>query len=350
MIIREISASDKKAFNEAAGHPLQSFEWGEFRQKSGVKVVRRGIFEGKKLVIPIQVTIHPIPKTNWNVGYFPKGPMPDEYQLGALKQIGRENQCLLVKLEPNIASAVTVDQPESHAFKTIAGFLQDKGCRLGRPLFTKYSFQLDLTKSEEEILKNMHHKTRYNIGLAKRRGVRVRLDDSKESFELFLKLLFEETLPRQGFYAHTPNYYQKLWSVLKPAGMVHLLRADYQKETLAMFMVFVFNQKIYYPYGASTRQHPELMAPNLLMWEVIRFGKEKNCQLLDMWGALGPKASKKDRWYGFHRFKKGYGGQLVEFLGSYDLVLKPKWYPIYRIVNDLRWKYLRIKAGVKKLG
>jgi lipid II:glycine glycyltransferase (peptidoglycan interpeptide bridge formation enzyme) len=349
MIIRDVSASDKQRFNRQAGHPLQSFEWGEFRKLTGVKVIRKGVFEGKKLVTPIQVTIHGVPKMGWKIGYFPKGPMPDETQLKVLREIGGENRCLMIKMEPNIGSVIKAGQDQVKAWRAIDEFLRQQGCKSGRRLFAKYTFQLRLKKSEEDLLKAMHAKTRYNIHLAARKGVKVVRDNSEASFEWFLKLLFEETVGRQGFYAHTPGYFKNMWKVLKPAGIAHLLRASYKDNVLAVFMCFVFNKKIYYPYGASTREHRELMAPNLLMWEIIRLGKKLGCEKLDMWGALGPKANKKDPWYGFHRFKEGYGGSLVEFLGTYDLVLEPKLYPVYKTADMVRWGALRARAKVKRM-
>jgi len=349
MIIREITDKDKAAFNKLASHPLQSFEWGEFRKLTGVKVVRKGVFEKNKLVSGIQATIHPLPKINWNIGYFPKGRMPDEHQLEVLRQIGKKNKCIFIKLEPDVGATIEKHQIQLSAEKAIEEFLRKEGCKKGRPLFTKYSFQLDLKKSEDELLKKMHSKTRYNIRLAGRKGVKVVVDNSEENFKLFLYLLFQETLPRQGFYAHTPDYYKNLWEMLKPAGMVHLLRAYWKKETLAIFMVFIFNKKIYYPYGASTRKYRELMAPNLLMWEAIKFGRKQGCELFDMWGSLGPEANKKDPWYGFHKFKQGYGGDLVEFIGSYDLVLNEKLYPIYKTADKFRWGYLKAKTKIQQL-
>ena len=215
-------------------------------------------------------------------------------------------------------------------------------------MFTKHTFQLNLKTSEEEILARMHPKTRYNIRLAERKGVKVVIDNSENSFNWFLNLLFEQTVQRQGFYAHSPEYFKKLWSVLRPAGIAHLLRAYYKNETLAVFMIFVIYKKIYYPYGASTRNHRELMAPNLVMWQVIKEGKKLGCEILDMWGALGPKPNKKNSWYGFHRFKQGYGGDLMEFLGTYDLIINKSLYPIYRLADSLRWKGLKIKAFADK--
>ena len=319
---------------------MQAYEWGEFRELTGVKVVRKGVFEGQKLVTPIQLTIHRVPKLNLSLGYFPKGPMPDEVQLKVLEQIGKENNCVYIKLEPNVE--------KGNAFQEIDKFLTSRGCQKGRPLFTKYSFSLDLKPEETALLANMHPKTRYNIRLAERKGVKIKLDNSEASFEQFLKLLFQETVKRQGFYAHTPDYFKKMWQVLKPAGIAQVLRAEYEGKTLSAFLCFVFNKKIYYPYGASTREFKELMAPNLLMWEVIRWGKKLNCTTLDMWGALGPNPNKKDPWYGFHRFKQGYGASLVEFIGSYDLVLKQGQYRLLRVLEEGRWKGLKAKASISQ--
>jgi len=112
---------------------------------------------------------------------------------------------------------------------------------------------------------------------------------------------------------------------------------------LTAWILLKLNKTLYYPYGASSREHRELMANNLMMWEVIKFGKKEGCDLFDMWGSLGPDPDKNDPWYGFHRFKEGYGAELVEFVGSWDLVINPALYWIYRSGNKMRWMVLRLK-------
>jgi lipid II:glycine glycyltransferase (peptidoglycan interpeptide bridge formation enzyme) len=345
MLIRDLLASDKTALNQIASHPLQSWEWGEFRSQTGNEVIRKGVFEKNKLIQSIQVTLHQVPKFNWQIGYFPKGQLPDEAQMKVLNQIGKANNLVLIKLEPDITRAA---EGKNTGWNTIDSFLRQRGCRPGKRLFTQYSFQLDLTPSEDDLLAKMHPKTRYNLRLAQKNGVKIIQDDSDASFQWFLKLLFEQTVVRQGFFAHTPEYFKKLWQVLNATGIAHLMTANYQNEVLAAFMVFNFNHKIYYPYGASTREHKELMAPNLLMWELIRYGKANKAKMLDMWGALGPKADPNDPWYGFHRFKAGYGGQLVEFLGTYDLVLQPDKYLLYKQMDTVRSAGLKLKANLRR--
>jgi len=191
----------------------------------------------------------------------------------------------------------------------------------------------------------MKSKTRYNIKVAQKHGVQVIEDNSQSAFETYLKLTWETT-ERQGFYAHNQDYHRLLWETLMPTGMYHLMLAKYQKQVLAAYVFFVFNQVLYYPYGASTRSYREVMAPHALFWEAIKSGKKQGCKIFDMWGSLGPNPNPLDPWYGFHRFKEGFGGGLVEFLGTYDLVINPQIYPFYNLSNSLRWKFLRFKSKI----
>jgi lipid II:glycine glycyltransferase (peptidoglycan interpeptide bridge formation enzyme) len=339
MIVRSIGENERALYDAVVPHPLQSFSWGEFRAKTGTEVERIGIFDGGKLIQGFQITFHKLPYTSFTVGYFPKGTLPDEQMLSVLQDIGARHHALFIKLEPNIASPV--EKADAHA--EITSFLLSHGCVEGKPLFTRYSFQLSLSHTEEELLAAMHQKTRYNINLAERKGVKIEEDTSKKALEEYLTLL-DATTKRQGFYAHSKKYYEQMFDSLSPSGMLHIFKATYEGQTLSVWIVFVFNKKLYYPYGASSREHREVMANNLLAWEVIKFGKKQGCTDFDMWGSLGPNPNPKDPWFGFHKFKEGYGGTLVHFVGSYDLVFNSTWYSIFRKVDSLRWKILHLKS------
>ena len=197
----------------------------------------------------------------------------------------------------------------------------------------------------------MHQKSRYNIKIAQKKGVEVKEDNSDKTFEEYLRLT-KETTQRQNFYAHSEKYHRLMWETLRePKGKLsdnnrltaHLFKAIYKNEILVAWIVFVYKDTIYYPYGASSDNHREVMASNLMMWEVIKWAKKIGLKKFDMWGALGPNPDPKDPWFGFHRFKQGYGGRLVEFIGSYDLVLDKKLYLIFKLLNKLRWLYLKLK-------
>lgn len=304
-------------------HPLQSSEWGKFRKKTGIEVID---------VAPgFQMTIHPIPKLPYNIGYLPKCEMPDEKILEKLTKIGREKKCIFIKLEPNVLSHTSTN------YQLLALELKSST----HPLFTKYTFHLDLTKTENELLKNMKQKTRYNVRIAEKNNVVVKEETSDEAFNHYLKLS-RETWNRQKFFGHTEKYHRLMWETLRPAGMAHLLIAYYNDKPLTAWVVFLYKNVLYYPYGASSTEHKEVMASNLMMWETIKWGKKKGAKLFDMWGSLGPEPDTKDPWYGFHRFKEGYGANLVEFVGSYDLVISPILYSIYTIIHPIRQNLLRL--------
>ncbi|HEX7017490.1 MAG TPA: peptidoglycan bridge formation glycyltransferase FemA/FemB family protein [Patescibacteria group bacterium] len=340
MLIRPLREEEKDLYNRVVDHPLQSWEWGEFRKKTGVKVERVGFFQSGQLQRALEVSFHPIPVINQTAGYLPKGYMPDEEQLAALRQIAKPHHALFIKLEPNVAQPV--DTPSGH--KNISEFLQKEGAVPGRPLFTKYTYILDLTKDEEALFAQLESKTRYNVRVAYKKGVRIFENTSKEGMEQYLDLL-SKTTERQQFYAHGPEYFRTMWDTLGDSGMLKIFHAVYEEKILVSWIMFMFNGVLYYPYGASSRDNPEVMASNLMMWEMIRFGKEQGCRSFDMWGSLGPDADKSNPWYGFHRFKRGYNGTLYEFLGTYDLITGHKQvYNLFRVIEDIRWKLLRLRA------
>lgn len=335
MIVREVLPEEKEKFNQLAVHPLQSWEWGEFKEKTGRKVVRLGAFDppagGLKNVY--QLTVHPLPKIPYNILYFPKGPLPDQPMIEALKKLGENQKAIFIKMEPNIR-----DNPD------VARFLTENGCQKGKELFTPYSFQLDLRPTEEQLLVAMKPKTRYNIRVAQKHGVQIIEDNSPEAFEHYLRLT-RETTQRQRFYAHTEKYHRQMWEVMSCSKMAHLFLAKYQNQVLAAYIFFVFNKVLYYPFGASTRENQNVMAIYNLMWEAIKFGQKMDCRVFDMWGSLGPEPNPKDPYSGFHRFKEGFGGELVKFIGTYDLVINPPLYKLFNLANNLRWKFLHSKPA-----
>jgi lipid II:glycine glycyltransferase (peptidoglycan interpeptide bridge formation enzyme) len=196
----------------------------------------------------------------------------------------------------------------------------------------------------------MSSKTRYNIRVAQKHGVTIQEENTEEAFARYLKLT-QETTTRQGFYAHSLNYHRLMWRHLysqltthNSQPIAHLLTARYQGKILVTWIIFLFNNVLYYPYGASSSEHKEVMASNLMMWEAIKWGKQNGARLFDLWGTPGPDPKPTDPYYGFHRFKTGYGPKLVEFVGSYDLVLKQPHYQFFTLTDKFRWFLFKLKA------
>src|SRR5579871_1131580 len=113
MQIEHVTNNQREAFNSVATHPLQAYEWGEFREATGLHVIRRACVENKKMTQSFQLTIHPIPKLQWNIGYLPKGFLPTIELVRELYKIGKENKCIFIQLEPNVPVEIGKQQMES---------------------------------------------------------------------------------------------------------------------------------------------------------------------------------------------------------------------------------------------
>jgi len=339
MPVRSIAENERELYDKAVSHPLQSYEWGEFRKATGQNVERMGIFENDKLINAFQVSFHKIPFLNHTVGYFPKGNKPDIDQINALKETAKKQKSIFIKMEPNLACLYN---PDEEIFKTETDFLLQNGAVTGKNLFTKYNFHLNLTPGIDELFKNLRSKTRYNVRLAVKKGVKIIEDTSENGMETFIRLMQETTL-RQKFFSHTPQYFRTMWKTIgsKDTGMMRIFHAMYNGQSLTSWIVFLFNGKLYYPYGASSDAFREVMASNLMMWEMIKFGCEKKCGSFDLWGSLGPNADTKDPWYGFHHFKEGYNPSLMMNLGTYDLVYNKFLYKSFNLADKIRWFILR---------
>ncbi len=306
-------------------HICQSPEWGEVKTKVGTPAVRVG---------EVQLTLHNVPFLPFNVGYCPKVDV-EKIDWEKLKEAGKKHHCIFIKIEPN--------QPFNH--------LTIQQLRKSKPIFATQTILLDLTKSEEDLLAGMKQKTRYNVRLAQKKGVVVEERDDVEALEIFLKLQ-KETAKRQGFFIHPDDYYRTVWEVLRPKKMAYLLIASVrQPDTryqipdtpVVAWMLLKYQDTLYYPYGGSSTDFKNYMPSNLMMWEAIKLGKKLGCKVFDLWGATDDP---KDPWYGFTRFKLGYGGKLITFPGAYDLVLKPFLYYPFILVDRFRWWLLNFKKEV----
>jgi lipid II:glycine glycyltransferase (peptidoglycan interpeptide bridge formation enzyme) len=342
MIYRDVQTSEKEQFDSLAIHPLQTYVWGEFRKKTAVTVIRRVGETDGEIKSAYQMTIHPLPFLPFTIGYVPKSILPTPEMLSDMKRVGKEQNCIYIQIEPNVIKHQTPTsdlqapdlKPSHHA------------------LFTPNTFLIDLTLSEDDLKKNMHQKTRYNLTVSEKYHVEIKEDNSPEAFEEYLRLT-QETAKRQNFYAHGQAYHETQWETLpherqKDGGLSsHLLLATYtppeKKEpvTLAAWILFIQGDSLFYPYGTSSELYREVMASTRMMWGAIQFGKRHHLKIFDLWGAAGTNdPDSSDPYYGFHRFKKNFGAVYTSMLGSFDLVIRPVWYRAFILANTLRWKLL----------
>lgn len=337
MIVKVLNSDfDKNLWNSKANHPLQSWQWGEARKQMGIEVVRIGEYENEKLISVYQLTIHPLPFFAYKVGYIPRSTSPSQIFLEFLLDYGKKNKFIFIKLESDT---------NNFKFQTLRFGGQISNFKLKEsphPLFPKWTQNIDLSLSEEELLKNMKSKTRYNIRLAQKKEVTVKEVNSNKGFDIFFKLYFD-TCKRQKYFGHNQHYHQIVWENLRE-NISHLLIAYYKETPLAAYELFSFKDKLYYPYGGTSVEYRNFMGANLLMWEAILLGKKLGLKTFDMWGSLPPGNEKESNWSGFTRFKEGYGTKYQEFIGSYDLVCYEGLYKTYNLIYKLRSLFLLFKA------
>lgn len=332
MVIRKYQESDKKDFDKLASHPLAATAWGDFRAKTGVGVLRLVRESNNKIIEAAQITLHRIPRTPWKIAYWPKCNLVSSEMIEWIKVKLEQQGVVMLKMEPNIRIDKQVE---------VDAMLTNYRIARGKPLFTKWSFEINLLNSLDELMAGMKQKTRYNTKLAMKKGVEVKIDNTKSSFEEYWKLT-EETTKRQGFYAHTKKYHEQMFETLTKSGIANLFVARYQDKVLATWVIFELNGIVYYPYGASTRDDRNVFASNLLMWEVICWAKKRGNTTFDLWGSPGPSPKDTDPWAGFHKFKEGFGATLYETVGTYDLILRPNLYKAYLAIEKLRWMLLKL--------
>lgn len=341
MDLRQIEETQKDQYNKVVTHIVQAWEWGEFRQKLGTRLHRYGLYENGKLKTAFHLSFHKIPFTKYFVGYLAKGPFPDKELAEALQQIGEEQHCAFIKIEPNIEQSSVISRQSS---------VDTRFKKSPKPHFTKYSYAVDLTKTEDEILKNMHPKFRYNIKVAEKHRVKVETKTDEEGFKIYLKLFFE-TCERQNYFGHNPKYHREVWEILKKSSLARILIAYYKPLTtshklpLNAWMLVNFHDTLYYPYGGSSADYKNVMATNLTAWGAIKLGRQMKLKEFDLWGAASPDAPDSDPYKGFTRFKSGMGGRLVEYLDTYDLVFNPLIFQAFTFID----KMLPLKVFLLKL-
>ena len=167
-----------------------------------------------------------------------------------------------------------------------------------------------------------HQKWRYNIRLAARKGVTVKVC-GKEMVPAFAELMLT-TGVRDGFVTRKPEYFSAMLDNLGEHARLYMA-FDPEGTPIAGTLAIWYGDKVWYLYGASSNEHRNLMPNYLLQWSMIQWAVEKGCRMYDFRGVSGD-VSEDNPLYGLFRFKQGFGGDFTEFVGEMDLVLSPAVY------------------------
>ena len=336
-------------------HVLQSWEWGEVKAQAGWQAERL-MLPGAKAEPEAALQFlcrQPVDQAPLRVAYVPKGPVIDwsdparvERTLTQIEAHAHARGCLFVKIDPDVREDTSLGRSLIHT-------LFRRGWRYSpEQIQFKNTAYSDLTLSEDELLAGMKSKWRYNIRLADRRGISVRLgglEDLPAFYDLYV-----ETGERDGFLTRPFDYYRTTWTTYLEAEMAEanpaggaLLLAEHPDEAAPVAGLFLmrYGDRSWYFYGASSERRRRDMPNYLLQWEAMRWSKQRGCTVYDWWGAPTDISDEDDAMQGVWRFKQGFGAELQPHIGAWDYAVAPALYQSYVQAMPAVLGYLRNRAG-----
>ena len=325
--ITEKTLPEYEAFVQShpKGNFVQSYLWGKQKpmwQWDAIAV--RG--EDGAIRGSLAVMTRKVPGIGRTLMYGCRGPVCDlgdretfSQLLDGAKALAKKYKSYVIKIDPDVPSSNTAFSSMLQSF----GFRAKEGGKNFEAIQPRYVFRLNVEgKTEEELLANFHQKWRYNIRLAERKGVTVRVC-GKEMVPAFSDLMLT-TGVRDGFVTRKPEYFAAMLDNLGEHARLYMA-FDPNDTPIAGTLAIHYGDKVWYLYGASSNEHRNLMPNYLLQWRMIQWAVETNCRIYDFRGVSGD-VSEDNPLYGLFRFKQGFGGDFTEFVGEMDLVLSPVIY------------------------
>ncbi len=327
------------------GHFLQSYAWS----KQKPEWTWEGIFvrdESGSIKGAMSVLIRKAPYTPYSIMYAARAPVCDIHDKETLleltegaRKLAQKYNAYCLKLDPD----VVVDDEKFPEIMAELGYKRRDTGKNFSGIQPRFVFRLNTDgKSEEELMASFHSKTRYNIRVAERKGVVVKLCGT-EAVEDFSSMMLE-TGVRDGFVVRSKDYFENM---LKNLGDSCRLYMAYSGDIpIAGTLAIHYGDKVWYLYGASSNKYRNFMPNYLLQWNMIQWAVELKCRIYDFRGVSGD-LSEDNPLYGLYRFKKGFNGDLVEFTGEYDYIFNR---PIHFMVEkgELVFRKLRKQAFMLK--
>ena len=326
---------------------LQSWQWGEFQEKTGHKIFRFGVEENGELVAVAMLIKTPLPFSK-SYFYCPSGPIINyelrikndeliDFLFAEMKKVAQKEKTIFLRFEPSV-----LEENELAASLPLLAMTRTLDIQPSRTVI------LNLEKSGEELLKAMHQKTRYNIRLAEKKDVKIIItspqpspykgeggiipsplqeegQDEVNNINVFWSLM-EKTAERDEFRLHGRKHYEEL---LQVEG-IKLAIGYFEDKPICSGIFSFFGDTVTYLHGASSDEHREVMAPHLLQWEMIKKAKAEGFKYYDFYGI------DEKKWPGVTRFKVGFNGEEINHPGTFDLIFNSLFYMIYSSLRKLR--------------
>lgn len=314
--------SEYEAYCRENGNFMQSEAWSRVKENWGSQTVIEKDENGK-ILGEMLVLSREIPLIGASYLYVPRGPVCDFHDYDTLsklyeklREIAKEKKAFALKLDPMI------DQNDSKAIENLCalGFTYHPE-RVGYDTVqSRENDRLDLKgKTAQEVFSAFHKKCRYNIRLAKRKGVQCGFY-GREKLDDFYRLM-QETGERDNFEIRSLDYFDRLLSAFpEKAG---LCLCYYEGKPISGALWICYGGEMTYLYGCSQREHRDCMPCYLMQWEMICHAIERGCSTYDF-GGVPYWYDENHPNYGVYHFKRGFSGAVTTWAGEFDQILRPE--------------------------
>lgn len=295
------------------GGLLQSEAWMNVLRSEGKYVV--DVHDGRDVLWGVEHRVLPIGKYL----YFPRVTRITPEILGRM--------CLLPY------AWIRVDADNDDVVSVLNGSAYDV-VRAPHDMQPRCNLIMDITESEDVLLNNMKTKTRYNIRLAQKKGVRIIVSREPKHINAFCRLV-TMTGQRKNVLFHNREHYEQIIAHLSDRTL-SLYVAQYDNKMVAANLVTFYDGVATYLHGATSNEHRNVMAPFLLQWQAICDARARGCTWYDLGGVFAD--SKDPGKIGITRFKSGFAPHEIFYdtRGSFDVILTPLRYKMYRLFRHLR--------------
>ena len=359
-------------------HLLQTSEWSQVKAKYGWQAMPFVWYdrpsEGSEPSQGSPVAAAMILKRSLPVGgfarrmcvlYVPKGPLMDwdnpalhQRVLGDLQAFANHQGAIFIKTDPDVVLGTgipgSLEAIKFSGGQAVRSELLRRGWKFSQDQIQfRNTVLIDLSPSEDELLARMKQKTRYNVRLAQKKGVTVRVG-SVDDLALLYRM-YAETSVRDDFLIREEGYYQTVWRIFdnasldtrSPSTSFHEpLIAEVEGQAVAAVSLFYFAGQAIYLFGMSRDEHREKMPNYLLQWEAMRRAKALGCRTYNLWGAPD-EFTESDHLWGVFRFKEGLGGYVLRTLGAWDFTPTPLLYNLYTEVLPRIMDVMRSRGKAK---
>ena len=297
---------------------LQSWNWGSFQELMGKTVTRILVQDNGSTVGLVQlvretakrgtyISIAGGPLINW-----------DDTQTAMqvfeeIKKVAKEQSADFIRFRPQALDSENLR-------KTVASF---GAVASQMHLTADLTLQLDLTGSEEEIIGQMRKNTRYSIRKSEKDGIEIVFSKDKNDIKTFCDSQ-NELAKRHGFVPFSYDFLFNQFSSFIDDDQVTLIHSFKDGKLLASAFIIFYNGEAVYHYGISTPDNGKLPGSYACQWAAIKEAKRRGVTKYNFWG-IAPEDEKGHRFAGVSLFKRGFGGEEIQYLPSHDIPLSAKY-------------------------